>query len=176
MKLFLAIDLPGSVKKEIDDQLGELKMEYPQLKWVSWETYHMTLHFLGEQTRLESIEKKIKKAIYDQSSFYLYSLGADLLINDAILIYLIFKREKKLEGLVSALKKELVVGHAKPFFPHITFARYKIPSKQQYFLMKKKVEKLNIHISFPVKKIVLFESVISEKKPVYRVVKKFSLL
>ena len=176
MKLFLAIDLPKSVKKEIDDQLSELKMEYPQLRWVSWETYHMTLHFLGEQTRLESIEEKIKKAVYDQSPFYLYSLGANLLIKDDISIYLIFKREKKLEGLVSALKEELVVGHMKSFFPHITFARYKIPSKQQYFLMKKKVEKLNINISFPVKKIVLFESIMTGKKPVYKVVKKFSLL
>jgi len=176
MKLFLAIDLPRSVKKEIDDQLRELKSEYPNLRWVSWDAYHMTLHFLGEQTRLEPIEEKIKKAVYNQSSFYLYSLGADLLIKDEILIYLIFRREKRLEGLVSALKGELDTGQSKPFFPHITIARYKIPSKQQYFLMKKKVEKLNIDISFPVKEIVLFESVMTEKKPIYRVVKKFSLL
>jgi len=122
------------------------------------------------------IEEKIKRAVYDQSSFYLYSLGADLLNNDSILIYLIFKREKKLEALVSALRKELVVSYSKPFLPHITFARYKIPSKQQYFLMKKKAERLNVNISFQVKEIVLFESVMTEKKPVYRIVKKFPLL
>lgn len=163
MRLFLAIDLPAKVKTELEEQITPLKKEYPQFNWVSKENFHITIHFYGDTNKDTKIKEQLKNLLYDQESFYLYSREVDLFINAKIVIYLNFRREKKLEEL----EKKLGVS-GKKFIPHLSLARCRIPSKQQYFVLKKRTQKLNIDISFPVKKVSLFESILGGKKPTYK--------
>lgn len=163
MRLFLAIDLPGKVKRQLDEQLKEIKLEYPQFTWVSKENFHITIHFYGEINKVSKMIERLKNILYDQQSFYLYSTSIDLFMNAKIVIYLNFRREKKLEELEEKIGEKSV-----KFIPHLTLARCRIPSKQQYFVLKKRLQKLNINISFPVKKIILFESILGGKKPTYK--------
>lgn len=170
MRLFLAIDLPEKVKKQLESQLGEIKQIYPDFNWVPWENFHITLHFYGERDDWEKIQEQLKKALFDQESFYLYSTNVNLFINQKIVIYLEFRREKRLEELVDKIKKTLPAGFGreKKFVPHLTLARCRIPSKQQYFVLKKKLSKLDINICFPVTKVTLFESILGGKRPEYK--------
>lgn len=170
MRLFLAIELPAPIKKKLEKELTEIRNLYPYFNWVSWENFHITLHFYGERKDEEKIKKKLKDVLFDQESFYLYSNTVDIFINKKIIIYLGFKREKKIEQLVDKVRKTLPENAdiEKKFVPHLTLARWRIPSKQQYFVIKKKLTKLKINISFLVKKIVLFESVLGGKKPIYK--------
>lgn len=64
----------------------------------------------------------------------------------------------------------------KKYLPHLTLARCRIPSKQQYLLLKKRLKKINIKVDFPVKKITLFQSILSGKKPVYKKIDTFNLI
>ncbi len=95
MRLFLAIELPESVKKKLEKELFDIKSFYPYFNWVSWENYHITLHFYGDKQDDEKIKKKLKDALFDQESFYLYSSKFDVFVSKKIVVYLGFKREKK---------------------------------------------------------------------------------
>lgn len=170
MRLFLAVDLPVKTKNELERQLDEIKHEYPQFSWIPRENYHITVHFFGEVTKLEKLIGHLKEKFYDKERFYLYSTDTNLFINQKIIIYLNFRKEKKLLNL------EKIIGDKQGFIPHLTLARCRIPSKQQYFVLKKRFEKLEININFPVKQLVLFESLPNGKYPVYKKVAKFDLL
>ena len=178
MRLFLAIDLPKEIKKSLNKQLTNIRLNYPQFSWVGEDNYHITLYFFGETDRVEAIVKKLKDILYDQESFYLYSLGTDLIMRSKIVIYLNFQRERKVEQLEKKLRENFYQEHQSryKFIPHLTLARCRIPAKQQYFVLKKKLAKTNIDIEFPVRKIILFQSILNRHKPQYKKIEEFPLI
>lgn len=175
MRLFLAIDLPINVKRKLHNQLKSLKEDYPDFRWVGEENYHITIHFFGEKSSADKISEQITDTVYYTSPFHLYSFKTDLFIRGKIILYLRFQRNKILERLADELKVRLSLPSETRFSPHLTIARYRIPSKQQYLHLKKKLKKLAIDISFEVTKLVLFESILESQKPIYKVVAEFPL-
>lgn len=182
MRLFLAIDLPKKVKISLEEQITPIKKEYPQFGWVSQENYHITVHFFGEVKDVEKLQKRLEESLFDQESFYLYSFGADLFINNKIVPYVSFRREKKLESIAKRVNPVTIeysgygVKESQRYIFHLTLARSRIPSKQQYFVLKKRISKLEIDISFHVKELVLFQSILGGRFPVYKIVKRIPLL
>lgn len=176
MRLFLAIDLPSKVKDSLDGQLLELRKKYPDFMWVDKNNYHITLLFLGESNRQQKIIEKVKAAIFDQEHFYLYSTQTDLFMKNKITIYLEFRRERKIEQLVEVIKKSLALENSSKYTSHLTLARCRIPSKQQYFVLKKALHKQNLEIEFPVKKFYLYESILTGKNATYKKLASFSLI
>src|SRR3989339_1986796 len=122
MRLFLAVDLPVKVKKQLDEQLSDFKKEYPQFNWVSEENFHITIHFFGETNKVEQIKKRIKDLLWDQTGFYLYSFDADVFANHKLVVYLTFRREKKIEGLAEKIKSNFDVNsvNERKFVSHLT--------------------------------------------------------
>ncbi len=176
MRLFLAIDLPDKVKSSLTQQLKNIYREYPNFKWVSTENFHITLLFFGEANNSETIINKIREATYDEGKFYLYSLNADLFLKHKIILHLDFQRSKELERIVEKLREEFNLNEKQKFVPHLTIGRYRIASKQQYLLLKKKLKHLKIDIEFKVNKLILFDSLLTSKKPVYNRIMEFPLL
>lgn len=97
MRLFLAIELSDKIKKEIDNQLAEIKKEYPQFQWVPNDNYHITIYFFGEISDHKKTINKLEQVLYDKELFYFYSTSVDLFIHHKITIHLNFRREKKVE-------------------------------------------------------------------------------
>ena len=178
MRLFLAVDLPAKVKDSLDKQIEVIRRAYADSNWVSKENYHLTVYFFGETQKVKEIKKNIQDALYDQFSFHLYSQGIDVFINSKIIVYLNFFREKKLEELSEKIRKAFSPSshNLKEFVPHLSLARSRVPSKQQYFAFKKRLEKLDIDIEFPVKEVILFQSILGGKKPTYKKIATFKLL
>lgn len=176
MRTFLAIELPQKVKDSLQSQFEKLYQQYPDIRWVSPENFHVTLYFLGEIDSPEGAIKKIGEAIYDIPRFHLYSSKAGVFIKHKITLYLGFQRNKILERLVDAVREKFQLPTDKKFVPHLTIGRYRIPSKQQYLLMKKKLKNLQADIDFEIDKIILFESILESQKPVYKKLAEFALL
>lgn len=178
MRLFLAVDIPDKVKEQLEQQLYEFKKQYPGFEWVNPENYHITIHFFGEKYNANEIGKKIKDLLWDKTEFFLYSFGLDVFANHKLHIYLTFRREKKIEELAERIKGnfDLNLENDRKYIPHLTLARAKRSSKQQYFVLKKRLQNLDVDISFSVKKVVLFQSVIEGKQPVYKRLSSFKLL
>mgnify|MGYP001118827682 CR=1 FL=1 len=171
MRLFLAIDIPKEVKEKIYAKLSNLRINYRNFNWVPAENYHITLYFFGETNRSENIDRRIRRAVFDQEGFYLYSNSLDFFLRRRkMIIFLNFQRERKLESLVEKINKEFFSDfhQEKKYLPHLTLARCRLPSKQQYFLLKKKIKEIKINVFFPVKEIILFQSLLGGKKPVYK--------
>ncbi len=177
MRLFLALEFPQSTKNELIKQLDVLYKEYPQFDWIPPKNYHVTIYFFGDIDNPVNIYKRLDEILYDKESFHMYSFHLDMFINHRITIYLDFRREKTLEAIA---KQTGIIFQHKPsnrrFVPHVTLARWRIPSKQQYFVLKKRFNKQQIDVSFQVKKIGVFESISSGKFPDYKKMKEFVLL
>jgi 2'-5' RNA ligase len=177
MRLFLAIDLPKRVKKQIYTKIMQIRSEHPQYRWVSEENYHITIYFFGESDSVDRIKEKIEKIIWQTDSFYLYSRSVDMFSNGKHVLYLDFYRQKELEKLAQNLKEifDPQNKNKKKFIPHLTLARGKRSSKQQYFALSKKLNDININVNFPVEKITLFESILAADKPIYKKIAEFPL-
>ena len=176
MRLFLAIDLPVKIKEKISNMIKNLKQEYQDFRWVSENNYHMTIYFFEENCSLNNMEEKIKRAIFDIYPFYLYSSQGQLFIRKKVLLYLGFRKNKELEKMASNIIKTFSPKKKIKFIPHLTLARYRIPSKQQYFVIKKKMKDLDIDLEFKVKKLTLFNCINYNTKPEYKIIKEFELL
>lgn len=168
MRLFLAIDLPKEIKDRIEKKIQFLKNDYPQFSWVDKDNFHITLHFYGEVNSPEKIIKKLKDYFSQEESFYLYFRRGNVFVNEKIVLYLDFFRQKKLERLIEKINHVFLIKRTKKFIPHLTIARAKKPSKQQYFHLKKKITQLDFNLSFLVNEIILFQSILSGKKPLYK--------
>ena len=177
MRLFLAIELSDKIKKEIDDQLLEIKKAYPQFQWVPSDNYHITVYFFGEISDPKKIINKLEQVLYDKELFYFYSTSVDLFIHHKITIHLNFRREKKIEKINDSIKETFKISeNSARFIPHLTLARYKIPSKQQYFVLKKKLAKVIVDVSFKINKLVLFKSILDGSQSVYKKIHTFKLI
>ncbi len=174
MRLFLAVPIPEKIKLKLDKQIEAIKKDYPQFNWVSNENYHITIHFFGERHDVERIIEKIKSILWNQSTFYLYSFELDVFVNHKLITYLNFRRQKEIEDLACLIKSNFGISYrSQKFIPHLTLARGPRSSKQQYFALKRKLKRTKIDISFPVEKLILFESILIEKKPFYKEIASF---
>src|SRR3989344_1601985 len=151
MKMQLMIKLSEETKKQIVEQLADFRKLYPQFQWEKIENYHILVHSFGEFSDKKSSIKLLETALYDKNIFYLYSFEEALTIGNNIVLYLDFRREKEIERI-----SESINGSEK-YVPRLLLAKYKIPSKQQYFVIKKRLSNLEVDISFKVNKLSLFE-------------------
>ncbi|QQG44629.1 MAG: RNA 2',3'-cyclic phosphodiesterase [Candidatus Roizmanbacteria bacterium] len=175
MRLFLAIDLPAEIKQNLELQLQPLKKEYPYLTWVEPENFHISLLFLGEVEDKDEIVRRIEENVFDVRPVYLFSLSSSIFIQNKITLYVKFKRDKSLEKLVEKLRQEFNMPESVKFVPHLTVARYKVPSKQQYLLLKKKMENFSPDLEFGADTFTLFESIPSGKRLIYKNLHEFKL-
>ncbi|MBI4008842.1 RNA 2',3'-cyclic phosphodiesterase [Candidatus Roizmanbacteria bacterium] len=176
MRLFLAVDPPSATKKKLDEQLEKLKKEYAFFNWVPRENFHITLQFFGERSDTDKVKRKIEEAIYDVHELHLYSFGADLFLSHKILLFISFRREKILEEIVYKIRSSFSLQDRTKYAPHLTIARARVPSKQQYLNLKKKLFQLPIQIDFAIRKIHLYQSILNGKKPIYKKIAPFDLI
>ena len=158
MKLSLKIELSDETKQQIVDQLADFRKLYPQFQWERIENYNILIHNFGEFSDKKSTIEKIEKALFDKNLFYLYSFEVALTIGNNIVLFMDFKREKEIERISESIKRiSTRLESSEKFVPRLILAKYKIPSKQQYFVIKKRLSNLEVDISFKVNKLSLFE-------------------
>ena len=62
MRLFIAIELPKPMKREISLAAKELRIKSTGGKFVNEDDLHITLHFIGESSDLVGAVNAMKKA------------------------------------------------------------------------------------------------------------------
>ncbi|MFA9288906.1 MAG: RNA 2',3'-cyclic phosphodiesterase [Weeksellaceae bacterium] len=179
MSYFIGIDLPKKTKQDLYTQLAPLADDYPEFSWIEWQNYHITLFQIGEfEPKHEPVViEHVQQALFDVDPTMMYSMGTDMTIHKQITLYATFQRNKtietiaeRVEGLFPDDKKK-----KKEFLARIVIARYKIPSKQQYFHLKNKLAKMEIDVEFPVNACVLYKITPHQRNVEYEVVHSFPL-
>ncbi len=194
VRVFLAIDLPSSLKKELS-KLKEISSEissedepFARIKWVEEENLHLTLFFFGNLAERE-VDKVVKVCAKRLREFPPFELSLTEVSGfpkkgDFRVVFVgCEERSNTLEKLVQELGKDLKKNGFKledrDFHPHITLFRLKElkdRSAYQAFVqgLIKKAQYLKGK-SFSVQEIILFESKLSPTGPKYTPLKKFPL-
>ncbi len=183
MRIFLAAEVPGDIRKNISGFIGELKEMTGGVKWVNAENIHITLYFFGEvkENDYSNLLKYLEdiKSIVNPFEITIRRVSAFPSLNRPRVIWCgvddgskyLLKTNSFVKNIV--FKKSLNVNREeKEFKPHLTIGRV----KGHY--SKDLVEKIMNNSerefgSFVIEKFILFKSTLTKKGPIYEILKEY---
>jgi len=177
MRLFLGINIPQTERESLYKQLIPLIRKYPQFKWIHPDLYHSSVQFFGEVEDVDRLKVSIKTALFDKERFMLYGRGLDMFQTTELILHMTYEREKKIDDIVNVLEKEYPsYVKQREFVFHTAVSRAPRSSKQQFFLLRKILEKTEIDISYPVNFLTLFASSKNSEGRKFTKIEEFPLL
>jgi RNA 2',3'-cyclic 3'-phosphodiesterase len=132
-RLFIAIDLPEQVK----ERLSRLRVDIPGARWVPDDQLHLTLAFLGDQDPETIPRLKAELSAIRHPGFRLRFSTPGCFPNPAHpkVLWIGIEPEAQLNHLASQVRRALlscdIPLEERPFFPHITLARLKLPAGRE---------------------------------------------
>jgi len=180
MRIFVALEIPQKIKKEIAVIQKKLKGKNISVRWVKPEIAHLTLVFLGETApnKFGEIEKILNEASAQISPINLWLDKIDCFPSStkARIIHLSLKGELgKLNTLVlkiqKAFKKQKIYFDQKLFLPHLTLGRIKKPENLAWLLSKIKIPRRE----FFAHQLNLNQSILAPQGPIYKILASFEL-
>lgn len=181
-RLFVTIDFPPKIKKQIGEVVERLKGKNPQIRWEREENLHLTLKFLGwvqtgmsnDQSKLNQIIRGMGRAVEGIKPFWFQPTIVGFFLRESLIVWLGVEVQEGLFKLVENLEEEMEkIGfprEKRPFSGHITLGRkrHAVPIGQWRPLAQElenfpalQFEKLKIE------KIVLMESRLSPAGSTY---------
>ncbi len=170
IRIFIAIDLPGSVKQEI----ARLCCGLPGARWVQPEQLHLTLRFIGEVDggMFRDIRAGLSEIVVAPFSLQLDGVGFFPPRGRPRVVWVGLRQSNELQRLRNRLESCLVGLGLEPekrkFAPHITLARLKNtpPVKVGRFL-----ENHNLFLSRPwtVDEFFLYSSRLGRNGAIHRI-------
>ncbi|MEM3405565.1 MAG: RNA 2',3'-cyclic phosphodiesterase [Candidatus Pacearchaeota archaeon] len=165
MRVFIALDLPEEIKKEIEKIQGDL----PDFKGkkTELENLHLTLKFLGEidKETLDNVKKRLREINFKKFKAKLSNLG----VFDENFVKIIWIKLENCDGLQKEIdyKLEDLFEKEKRFMSHITIARVKNIENKEKFLEELKKIKIT-EKEFLVKNFKLKESILKRERAEYK--------
>ncbi|MBQ2661577.1 MAG: RNA 2',3'-cyclic phosphodiesterase [Clostridia bacterium] len=161
MRTFIAIELPRSMKSQLASILSEVKQMSTGGRFVPNDSFHITLHFLGDTDDIVSAALAMREAVRGIRNFNLH-LGkySSFEKNGSHTAYIDVKGDTNElnvlhEALESALAQYGFPREVKRFTPHITLGRNVTYDE----LVKGELEKtISPNASMLVSSITLFQS------------------
>jgi len=135
MRIFIALELPESVRERLGQLQGRLKGTENRIRWVDPSLIHLTMKFLGE-VKEKSLEKVIQTARNVAGRFSVFELkigkmGVFPSFSSPRVIWVGIEEGKdKLETLAAELEEKLsqqvFSGNSRKWTSHLTLARVKV--------------------------------------------------
>jgi len=135
MRIFIALELPESVRERLGQLQGKLKGTESRMKWVDTSLIHLTMKFLGE-IKEKNLEKVIQTARNVAGRFFVFKLrigevGAFPNFSSPRVIWVGIEESKdKLEILAAELEEKLgqegFSRSSRKWTSHLTLARVKV--------------------------------------------------
>lgn len=176
MRLFLAINLPPAVRREVVAATAELRAAAPELSWVTEARLHLTLKFLGEQpeSRVEAIESVLAGVAgrHRELVMTVRGVGAFPNFRRARVVWMGIEQEPRLE----LLHHDIEVGcetlgfevEGRPFRPHLTLARVKHAMPEPAVrTLARAAKQIDFQTDFIVHSIDLMQSELTNSGPAY---------
>ncbi|MDO9350005.1 MAG: RNA 2',3'-cyclic phosphodiesterase [Deltaproteobacteria bacterium] len=176
LRSFLAIELPATILKRIEEVQKDLKSSRADVRWVSPENIHLTLKFFGtiEESIIESIIKLIEGPVQGTPLFFLkiQGMGAFPGLKNPRVIWMGFQEGKE---IIVAIQKQLErelgkIGFPpedRPFHPHLTLGRMRSNRGKDELVRGMERYREEEFGNFQVEKVVLFKSELRPTGPIY---------
>lgn len=185
-RLFIAVPIPDGIKRKVSKLYPLFKETGADLKFVSLANLHFTLKFLGdvEEEMIEKIEERLANICANSDVFEIFLDKVGVFPSfDRIKVLWVGAENNLFSSLVERMEKKLSYIRKDDFqgnsVLHLTFARVKSVLSA---IQKKKILKVLVDVKkmdfgrMMVDKVVLYESKLTAKGPIYAVVKEFRLL
>jgi len=179
VRLFLAINLPPEVRREIDAATAALRDCAPDVAWITEARLHLTLKFLGEQpeSRVPEIQEAMAAVAsrHGELAMTLGGVGAFPNFRRARVVWLGVEQDPRLDllhhDLEVACDKLGFAVEGRAFRPHLTLARIKQPlSEEQLRELSRVAKKTEYRTDFIVRSFDLMHSTIGPSGPTYSTV------
>ena len=177
MRLFIAIELPDELKRA----LGRLRADIPGARWVPAEQIHLTLAFLGE------VEEEIvglltfELARIQSPAFKLCFTGVGCFPNRhrPRILWIGLQPEPRLNDLATKVNEVVqacgIPLEKRPFSPHITLARFKVPASRETGIFLDQHQKTDLpHLS--AQEFTLFQSKLTSQGAMHTPIRNFNLV
>ncbi|MBQ7639306.1 MAG: RNA 2',3'-cyclic phosphodiesterase [Clostridia bacterium] len=164
MRLFIALPVTAGVKRAIADTQKELKRRGVNGRYTPPENLHMTLVFIGNAKETEKISRALRKNPVPRTALTFDRLA---LFGDTLVA--LYKNSAALESYVRELRKALdeeeVSFDRQAFRAHVTLCRKAAPQPEgpRFWECGSTLKSVRL----PVNRVLLFESDLSGKTPVY---------
>jgi len=136
IRTFIAIKIPENIRKLIDDFQKSLRCEHFPVRWIAIENMHLTLKFIGEipSDTVDAIKNELFEAppIWKPFEITISGTGVFPNIRKVRIFWIgITNGSEELIKLVNLIESHLTKFNIKkekrPFKPHLTIGRCKIP-------------------------------------------------
>jgi len=180
VRLFVALEIPSEVRKNLAALIAELRAIAPPAKWVRAQNLHVTLKFIGEvpAEKLEVIRGALSKARSD-SLIRLDFRGLGFFPNERNprVFWAGIEASANLKMLASEIESGLekigIAREQRPFSPHLTLARFemrKLPEKLRVAIQENAKREFG---AFKAKQFHLIESKLKPSGAQYTTVQSF---
>jgi 2'-5' RNA ligase len=180
MRLFVAVDVPSSLKEELDRTVCEpLRPCFPDGRWTRPEGRHLTLKFLGEvpSERVEDIGVALAHAVSGHRRFtagFERAGGFPNLRRPRVVWVGLGEGAEPMAALAADVDRSLeplgFEAEKRPFTGHLTLCRIKVPKRVDA------VPEVEVPADgFEVRDVVLFRSQLNPKGARYTALKRFAL-
>jgi 2'-5' RNA ligase len=129
MRLFVALDLDEAIRERIGGFVSELRTLAPNLRWVSTESLHITLKFIGEQpeSKVSAIEAVMAKVSASSMRISFCGCGFFPAPKSARVFWIGVEAGVELTQLAKHIEETLaplgIEKEKRGFSPHLTLAR-----------------------------------------------------
>ncbi len=176
IRSFLAIELPESIRKKVEEIQRELKLSRADVRWVSPENIHLTLKFFGniDESRIDPIAKSLEGPVqtFPPFSLSLCGIGSFPHAKTPRVIWMGLKEGKeKLIALQKRVEEELRgIGfepEERDFHPHLTLGRARSSQGRDELVGAMERYRSQEFGNFEVERVVLFKSDLRPSGPIY---------
>ena len=133
MRLFVALDIPEEVRREVRGRLDAVRAKLPPARWVDAAVIHLTLVFLGEveEARLPELQRELGRAAAASSPFEMAFANGGTFPprRPARVAWIGVEAGPALAGLQGAIATACEAAlpgwrrEERPYHPHVTLAR-----------------------------------------------------
>ncbi len=171
MRIFLAIEIPENIKRELAEVQEELRSQLPDVRWEKAKKLHITLVFLGKvpEERAGELKGTVRKGIKGLKGINvgLSEMGFFPKNQPRVVLLEVGEGKEEIERLQKKLAESLSgagFDFARLSEPHVTLGRFKQQQPPTLRVSKLKQQRkmalptLRVGRSFKVKEIVIMES------------------
>jgi 2'-5' RNA ligase len=135
MRLFIALEIPDTVRKKLAALQQEMRVENVDVRWVRPENFHVTLKFIGEATQdeLEAIKAELRGVRPEgpvRATFR--GLGVSWNARRGGVFWVTMEVTETMKMLAAQINRRLerlgIAAEERDFLPHLTLARFKRPN------------------------------------------------
>ena len=127
MRLFVAFDIDEPIRDRITAFRNQMRRLAPDIRWVSPETFHVTLQFLGETAKLDEIRQALQCLRCPPVSVSFRGAGFFPNPRAPRVFWIGIQGDEHLQQLVNTIARALApLGFERDpsaFTPHLTLAR-----------------------------------------------------